>query len=391
MSEQKKIKIALFTDVLRENLDGVTYTLYNIIERVPKERFEFLFITPYPPSEEVTLPFPVLVCRFIKFPLYSAYPLAIPFFDRKLKRELDSFKPDIIHFTTPAFLGYYAVKYARENRIPLVATYHTHFITYVEYYFRKLPPVKIFFQGVVRRITRWFYSRSYMTFVPTLPVKEDLVNLGIDEAKLMIWGRGISMDMYNPKFRDEEYIKEFAGSGLKILFVSRLVWEKELETLINVYKHFEKREDVKFIVTGEGPVKGHLMKKMPGALFTGKLIDKDLARIYASSDIFLFPSVTETFGNVVLEAMGSGLAVVVAARGGPRGIVKDGVTGLHAEPKNASDFCKKIERLLADTECRNRLRKNAYEYAKTQTWDSLCALLFVSYEDIVSEHGFTRN
>jgi glycosyltransferase involved in cell wall biosynthesis len=128
---------------------------------------------------------------------------------------------------------------------------------------------------------------------------------------------------------------------------------------------------------------------MPDALFTGKLVKRDLARIYASSDVFLFPSITETFGNVVLEAMASGVPPVVAAQGGPKGIVKDGVTGFHAKPKDASDFHRKISRLLDDPKLAARMGTAAAAYAHRQQWDLLCADMFGSYERILGRFAPT--
>ena len=382
MNKEKKIKVEFFTDVLRENLDGVTYTLYNIIERIPKDKFEYIFITPFPPSENVKLPFPVIVCPYIRFPLYGAYPLAIPFFSRKLKKTLDNFEPDIIHFTTPSFLGRYALNYALKKKIQLFSTYHTHFLSYIGYYkmftlFNLLP----FWMGIGAKVTKFFYNKCLMSFVPTDPILEELIEVGIDKKRLKIWGRGIDTKKYNPTYRDTEYINKLAGEGSKkILFVSRLVNEKEVTTLLNIYKKFEKtRPDIKMVLTGDGPEENMLRKNMPNAVFTGKLIDDDLARIYASCDLFIFPSITETFGNVVLEALASGLPAVVAAQGGPKGIVKHGKTGFHAEPKDAADFCEQILKILDNPKLKKKMSSDAVKYAKSQSWDTLCDDMFQTY------------
>ncbi|HSA14350.1 MAG TPA: PhoH family protein, partial [Spirochaetota bacterium] len=146
----------------------------------------------------------------------------------------------------------------------------------------------------------------------------------------------------------------------------------------------------KFIVTGDGPQKEIMKKKMPDAVFTDGLHNGDLSRIYASSDLFVFPSITETFGNVVLEALASGLPVVAAAQGGPKGIIQDGRTGYLAIPKNVEDFCFKILRILDDPVHRDVLARNSVEYAKSQTWDALCELLFKTYENVALMHKPVR-
>ena len=179
MKKTKKIRVALFADVLKENLDGVTYTLYNIIERVPRDRFELLFITPFPPTDLSKFPYPVIVCRYIKVPLYGEYPLAFPYFDKNLEKALEEFKPDLIHFTSPSFLGRYARSYAKKHDLPLVSMYHTHFPIYVDYYFKYLPFLR-FLKHVVPVILRFYYNRCDLVYVPTQPVLEDLVGFGIE-------------------------------------------------------------------------------------------------------------------------------------------------------------------------------------------------------------------
>ena len=129
MSGKRPIKIALFSEVLKEHLDGVTNTLYQIIDRIPKDRFEYLFITSYPPSESVKLPFPVITAPKIAVPTNPDYPISIPFFNSQLREKLDEFQPDIIHLTTPFTLGNYALSYGQEQGIPVLATYHTLFVS----------------------------------------------------------------------------------------------------------------------------------------------------------------------------------------------------------------------------------------------------------------------
>lgn len=392
MKRTETIRVALFTDVLKENLDGVTYTLYNLIERVPKKKFEFLFITPYPPSEGVKLPFPVIVCRYIKMPLYGEYPLAFPYFDGNLRKALEEFRPDLVHFTTPSFLGRYARSYALSQGIPLVTTYHTHFPNYVDYYFKFLPFLR-FLKMLVPPILRFYYNRCDRVFVPTRPVLEDLAGMGVDRSRMTIWARGIDTRRYNPRHRDNPHIDALAGRGtLRILFVSRLFWIKEITTIIKIYRELENtRPNVTMVITGDGPQRRYMEKRMPKAVFTGKLIDTDLSRMYASCDIFLFPSLTETFGNVVLEAMASGLPVVAAAKGGPAGIVRDGKTGYLVTPKSIPEFIERLTRLIDDPVARKKMSENAVAYARSQKWETLCREMYATYELLVKENRKARS
>jgi len=348
-------------------------------------------ITPYPPTEKVKFPFPVVVCRYVKMPLYGDYPLGLPYFDKNLEEALEKFKPDIVHFTTPSFLGRYARNYAKRNNIPLVTTYHTHFPMYVSYYFKYLPFLN-FLSHIVPYILRYYYNACNLVFVPTAPVLEDLVRCGIERKRMTIWGRGIDMKQFNPRNRDTNYIDKLCGKDtLRILFVSRIFWIKEISTIVKIYRRLNKSHpNVKIVITGDGPQFNWMRKKMPDAVFTGKLINSDLARIYASCDLFLFPSITETFGNVVLEALASGLPVVAAAKGGPAGIVKDGETGYLVEPKNIDVFCEKLGRLVDDARLRKQMGVRAHKYAQSQKWDILCRDMYSSYEEKILENREAR-
>jgi glycosyltransferase involved in cell wall biosynthesis len=387
MEKKRKIRVAIFADVLKENLDGVTHTLYNIIERVPKDKFDLLFITPLPPTDLAAFPYPVVVCRYIKMPLYGEYPLAFPYCDKNLENALKKFKPDLVHFTSPTFLGRYARNYAKVNNLPLVSMYHTHFPMYVDYYFKYLPFLR-FLKYAVPYILRFYYNRCDMLYVPTKPVLEDLAVLGIERDRMMIWARGIEVDKYTPRKRDVKYIDGLCGRGtIRVLFVSRLFWLKEIVTIVKIYKKLSTTHpNIRMVITGDGPQRKYMEKRMPNAVFTGKLLNHDLQRMYASCDIFLFPSITETFGNVVLEAMASGLPVVAAAKGGPMGIVTEGETGYLVEPKNIDDFSKKISMLVDNPALLKKMSKNAEDYARSQKWEILCRDLFKSYEKAISDN-----
>jgi glycosyltransferase involved in cell wall biosynthesis len=234
---------------------------------------------------------------------------------------------------------------------------------------------------------RHFYNQCVYSLVPTDPIKNELVENGIEPGRLLTWGRGIDAAQFNPKFRDDAYMDSLAGKGTRrILFVSRLVWEKEIKTLVGIYKKLEsERPDIKMILTGDGPQRRYMEKTMPRAIFTGKLLGNELSRIYASSDLFVFPSITETFGNVVLEALSSGLPCVVAAQGGPMGIVKNGVTGFHARPKDPDDFVSKILMILDKDTLFKKMKNEAVSYARSQNWDTLCGQMFALYERIYAD------
>ena len=387
MENTNKIKVAFFTDVLEEDHDGVTRTIYNIVKRIPDDKFEYIFITPHPPADESNFPYPIIPCRSFPLPVQRDYRIGFPYFDSKLDKSIEDFKPDIIHFTSPSFLGKYALKYASKNKIPAVSIFHTNYPTYMEYYFTRIPILKGFLIWFTHFVLRWFHNRCDLTYVPTSSIRDEIVGFGIEESNLMIWGRGINTKLFNPSRRDKKYIDKLCGEKtIRILFVSRILWIKGVKTLAGIYQLLEKKyPNVKMVITGDGSQEKYLKKNMPNAVFTGKLVGEELSRIYASCDIFVFPSVTETFGNVVLEALASGLPVVAASKGGQTGIVKDGETGFLAKPKNPEDFFHKISQLIDNPELIKKMSEKAAAYAESQKWEILCNEMFESYRNIISK------
>jgi glycosyltransferase involved in cell wall biosynthesis len=175
------------------------------------------------------------------------------------------------------------------------------------------------------------------------------------------------------------------------LYAGRLVWEKDLRTLADAYRHIRaSRDDVAFVLVGDGPVRTELQDLMPGAIFLGYQAGADLSSAFASSDVLVFPSTTETFGNVVIEAMASGLPVVCAKAGGAFGAVEDGVTGLHTAPRDPLDLARKVEHLLANPAMRRAMGHQGRLRAETYSWDAIFDLLFHHYLQIVTFPGVNR-
>ncbi len=383
---REKIRIAFFADILEENFDGVTQTIYQVVSRIPKDEFDFIFVTPHPPKPESNFPYPIIKCPSVGIPTYSEYRIALPFLKRSIQIQLDEFSPDIVHFTTPSFLGNYAVDYGKKRGIPVLSTYHSHFHAYLEYYFKFLPGGLAAIVPLANRLLK-IYKDSDLTLVPSTAMRNFLLHWGIEPPRIQLWKRGVDHEKFNPIHRDENWRRKNGLEGKKsVLFVSRLVRTKEIDTLANVYALFEKRNpNVKFVVVGEGPDQEDLKEKMPHAIFTGKRTGKELAKIYASNDLFIFPSISETFGNVVLEALSSGLPVVTAAEGGPVDIVQDGMNGYHVKPKDPEAFYSKLNLLLNNPELYTSMKFEAFKYASSQSWDAISDQLFSVYNKQVEK------
>lgn len=367
--------------------------MYQILNRIPRDEFEFKFFCAVPPDKEMN--FEVIELPKVTIPYNTTYKMAMPFMaKKKLTQKLDDFKPDIIHFASPSLLGSFANKYGIANNIPVVSIYHTHFISYVKYYFDFAKFTIPYFQKKTKEITKRFYKDPKVVYVPTTEIIKDLKEqCSLDGHNLKLWQRGINDELFNPNKKDKAHLRSITGNDKpNILFASRLVWEKNLQALIDLYDKCEaENTDVNFIVAGDGVVKKELERKMPKAFFLGMLRHEELAKVYASSDIFFFPSVTETYGNVVIEAMASGLPCVVANGGGPKSIINHGVTGMICEPDNINEFWETIQMLLEDKELYHKIAHKGLEYTDSLSWDRLVSIYYedlkrlAQKEDVVKE------
>ena len=377
---KNKIRVAFFSDTFTREIDGVTRTVFNIVDRIPRDRFSFMFIAPRSLKKTGEVDWPVIQCPAIKFPFYKQYQLVFPFLNKELSGALKAFAPDIIHFTTPSFLGWYAMLYGRKHNIPVVNVYHTHFPAYLEYYFPKF--VLPVFSAIASIIMRGIYTSCSLTLAPSRPIRDFLIKIGVSPKKIAIWKRGVDIERFSPQFRcPKNEIFAVDKNSIVLLFVGRLVYEKGIETLVRIYTEIMSyRDDVRFVVVGNGPRDKYLKKKMPHAIFTGKITGEALSKVYASSDIFIFPSRTETFGNVVLEALASGNPVIAAREGGPVDIVSDGINGYLVPPKDKRQFVDKIKKLINNPEITREMAKSAHESVKSESWDDLCNHLFNYYE-----------
>ena len=381
---QEKIRIAFFADVLQRHFDGVSNTIHQLADHMPAH-IEPIFLVALPPKEEDDFQFPVYQLPYFSLPFYKDYRVGLPGRMKELSQILEDFQPHLVHYTSPSLMGRYAIKYAQKKHLPLTCIYHTHFHSYMEYYFGPVQPLVWMMSKLAWRLSKWFYTQPDRTFVPSEPMKEFLLGLGVKEEQIAYFRRGINPTHYGPQFQTDEIRKKWGLGGKKIiLMVSRLVEEKEMRTLKRLYDVIDKeREDIRFLITGDGPARTSLERHMKRAVFTGKQTKSDLAAIYASSDVFVFPSITETFGNVVLESLASGLPAVVAAAGGPKGIVEAAKAGFAVEPKNPRAFADRLYEILDDEALRKQLSSNGISYAQKQDWETICASYFNEVTDLV--------
>ncbi len=372
------VRIAYLNANLRAGQDGVTRVVYKMIQGALLRQHQVLGITSTLPDEKDQI-VPMVRVPSVVLPLQKSYRLALPGYQR-FERELHAFKPDILHVNSPCTLGFAALKYAQKFNVPIVATYHTHFPTYPRYYhLAKL-------EKLTWSISRSFYNGMDRTFVPTRPILDELEENGI--ARLEYLPNGVDMELFTPARRSDDWRKQF-GRGDKpvILFVSRLVWEKDLRVLAGMHDLLRsRRDDFVMVIVGDGHARNDLQHMMREAYFLGYQSGTTLAESFASSDIFVFPSTTETFGLVTLEAMASRLAPVAAKVGGAEELLEDGRSGLFAEPLSAADLARKVEWLLDYPRFRESISQQAFLRAYNYRWENILSSLFTSYDHVIEEH-----
>jgi len=372
------MRIAYFNANLRRGQDGVTRVMYKMFEGAMARRHEAIaFTSTMPdPSDQII---PMHKVRSVVLPLQKNYRIALPGY-QMFSRSLQAFAPDIMHINSPCTLGFAAMKYARQFNIPIVATYHTHFPTYPRYYGLSA------LEELTWKVSRYLYNRMDRTFVPTVPILQELRDHAIDRLEYL--PNGVDLSLFNPSRRSQPWRERITKDKKPvILFVSRLVWEKDLAVLAQAYKILcAKGLEFEMVIVGDGHARKEFQEMMPGAHFLGYQSGHTLAESYASSDIFVFPSTTETFGLVTVEAMASGLAPVAAKGGGAVGIIEEGTSGLFAAPLSGADLAHGVERLIINEHERVRLALGAVQRSHDFSWDSILVQLFQSYQAVIDEH-----
>lgn len=375
-----ELRVAIFTGNYNHIQDGVSLTLNRLVAFLEKRGIPVIVFGPTSENPEIDHQGEFVSVPSVPVPGRSEYRVTVGFPDSAQNR-LRKFDPTLVHLATPDVLGFRAMRWAQANDIQIVASYHTHFTSYLKYY--NLDMLKM----LGWKYLAWFYSQCKHIYVPSPSMASELNKEGIDNG-IRIWARGVDTDQFNPSKRDLEWRKSigFSEDDKVITFVSRLVWEKNLQTFVDVVKKLKKNNsDIKSMIVGDGPARKELEHMLPDTYFTGFITGEDLNRAYASSDIFLFPSETETFGNVTLEAMSSGLPCVVADATGSKSLVESGLNGFLAPPRDTNEFARCVKKIADNDELRRKMGEAARQKALAYSWEKVNEQLLENYEEALGE------
>lgn len=381
-AEQRPLRIAIVASSYNYIRDGVALTLNHLVEYLERHGVEVLVFAPMGKAPAFGHHGTVVSVPSVPLPRRPEYRLAFGLPRRTVER-LRAFRPDLIHVAlAPDPLGYSAWRVAKRLNIPLVASYHTRYETYLKHYWY-VAGLESALKGYLRR----FYGACREVYVPSQSMADALLADGLKD-NFRLWPRGVDPQQFNPGKRSAAWRERYGigGDELVIVQVSRLVREKRLDTLVATIRQLEKRRIAhRCVIVGDGPEREALSAELPQAVFTGFLEGESLAAAYASSDIFVFPSDTESFGNVTLEAMASGVACVCADATGSRSLVIHGGTGFLAPPGDAVKFADYIEALAGDPGLLRRMGEAALERSREFSWDVTMARLHGYYQSLLAD------
>lgn len=349
-----QLRVAIFTGSYNYIRDGVALTLNRFVRFLESQNIPALVFAPVGDKPAFEHSGELVGIPSLGFPGRPEYRFALGL-TKDAKKRLDTFRPTLIHVATPDRLGWSAVRYAHAHELPLVGSYHTHFTSYLKYYHAQV------LETAGWKYLQKFYEHCRQVYVPT-PSMSDVLRDRHFSTDIRLWSRSVDVRAFSPEHRDPAWRRSLglADTDCVVAFVSRLVWEKDLMTYVHAIRKVQAQfPHVKPLVVGDGPAMSDMRRLMPDGVFTGFLAGPELSRAYASSDVFLFPSDTETFGSVTLEAAASGLPVVVANATGSRSLVVSGLDGYLVPPRDVDVFANCVAMLAGDERLRRRMSERA--------------------------------
>lgn len=360
------MRVAIVTESFFPQVNGVTNTVRHTVDRLLETGHEPLVIAPGPGLTRYRNVRVVRV-RSMALPGYRTFSLGLP--DSAVEATLGAFRPDVVHLASPIMLGAVGLRAARRLGIPTVAIYQTDIAGFARQY-------GIRAEAVVGRWVGRIHRRSTRTLVPSTSSYAQLESLGV--GNLHLWRRGVALDLFGPQHRSGELHRRWRRlrpDDVVVGYVGRLAPEKQVRRLQEV----ARIPGTRLVVIGDGPDRAWLERHLPDARFTGMLRGTDLARAFASLDVFVHTGEAETFCQTVQEAQASGVPVVAPASGGPLDLIEDGRTGLLYTPAEPRSLRRAVATLVGDASLRETLAAEALQSVGRRSWAGVV-------DELVTQH-----
>jgi len=374
------LRVALFSGNYNYVRDGANQALNRLVGYLLKQGVHVRVYSPTvdkpafePTGDLVSLPSVPMLSR-------SEYRIGLGLPPR-VRRDLEAFRPNVVHISSPDIVGHRAVTWARRNRVAAVASIHTRFDTYFSYYGLK------WIEPLVRIGMRRLYHRCEAILVPAESTAA-VFRAQRMNREIAMWARGIDRDQFNPARRDMDWRRSLgiAHRELVIAFLGRVVMEKGLDVFVEAVRALAGRKvKHRVLVIGEGPARPWFEQQLPDAIFVGHQEGSDLARALASTDVLFNPSITEAFGNVTLEAMACALPVIAAMATGTTNLVRDGVTGILVDYSDIEGFADALETYARNPELRRSHGEKGLEFAETMDWDRINSEVVRVYQRAIAK------
>ncbi len=374
-----RLRVALITETFLPKVDGVVTRLVATLHALERLGHEVLVLAP-PGAPGSSAGARVVAASGLPFPWYPEHTIALP--SARLGREIDRFRPDVVHVVNPVLFGTWGAFVARRRRLPLLASFHT-----------DPKVVRDLSLGWIERplevLDREVHNLAHVNLATSPQMVELARDLGIRRVRL--WPKAVDADRFHPRHRSDG-MRERLGGGKPdlplVVYAGRVSFEKRVDVLANAAKLL--REEARFAVVGDGPALDWLKAEVEGTgtVFTGFLDGDELAAAYASGDAFAFPSDSETLGFAALEAMAAGVPVVAARAGGIPHIVDDHETGLLVEPGSAEALAAALRRVIGDEALGQRLARAGRREAERWSWTASAERLVEFYRQAIRLRGW---
>jgi glycosyltransferase involved in cell wall biosynthesis len=382
------MRIAVVTETYPPDINGVAHTLSKTVEGLKARGHALWLIRPRQPQDgekaNRSLTDETLV-RGMPIPFYKHLKMGFPA-KRALTRLWTLHRPDVVHIATEGPLGWSALQAAKKLKLPVSSDFRTNFHAYSDHYGIG------WLRGAIMNYMRKFHNAALATMVPTPALAQELAQLGFE--RLHVVPRGVDTDLFQPARRSSALRADWGARDetLVLLCVGRLAAEKNLGLVVSTFERLvEANANVKLVLVGDGPLKASLEKKHPEVVFAGFRTGEDLAQHYASADMFLFPSLTETFGNVTLEAMSSGLPVVAYRHAAAAELIHSGVNGQLIEAGDTTAFERAAVQLAQMHALRSQMGQEARITALGQAWPLIFQKTEKIFRQVIQDHAQQRH